>query len=330
VTEQACGNAAEKLPTRSLRAYFGIMDRSRREGARSDVPSESKLTLGGARRSNRRRSASLRERLPEARQVPVRIGVACGRILRRGAPLLVVLAIAGGLGAGAVAGWRFLTTSPRFAVERIEVSGTQTLTADQIRALAPVAPGDNVFRVDLDAVEARLEREPWIAAATVRRRLPHTIEIEVRERTAAALVELDALYLADATGVVFKRARLDLGEGADLPVVTGLGRDEYRAVPDEGAARIRRALAALAVWSESSDRPAVGEVRVDGQGLTLYTYEDAVAIRLGGAEGDRLLARLDTFDAAWSALTPDERSRARAIHLDLDTRPDHVTVAFAR
>jgi cell division septal protein FtsQ len=295
------------------------------------VPSESRLTLGTARRNNRRRSASLRERLPEVRRLPARIVIACGRTLRRGAPALVVMLVAGGLVAGALAGWRFVTTSSRFAIEAIEVRGTRTLTADEIRALAPVALGDNVFRADLGRIERALEVQPWIADASVSRRLPHTIEIEIREREAAALVVLDGLYLADAGGTIFKRARVDLGEGEGLPVITGVSREDYRDTPGDASARIAAALAALDAWrADPVDRPAIGEVRVDGHGLTLFTYEDALAIRLGHADGDRLLARLDTFDAAWSALTPDERRRARAIHLDLDTRPDHVTVAFAR
>jgi cell division septal protein FtsQ len=295
------------------------------------VPSESRLTLGSARRNNRRRAASLRERMPDVRRLPARIVITCGRTLRRAAPALVLLLVAGGLVAGSLAGWRFLTTSPRFAVTAIEIHGTRTLTADEIRALAPVAIGDNIFRVDLDRIEHALETQPWIADASVHRTLPHTIQIDLHEREAAALVALDGLYLADAGGMVFKRARLDLGEGEALPVVTGMSRDEYRADPAAAAERIQRALAALDAWqAEDEDRPAIGEVRVDAHGLTLYTYEDALAIRLGDADGDRLLARLDRFDAAWSALTPDERRRARAIHLDLDTRPDHVTVAFAR
>ena len=294
------------------------------------MPAESRLTLGGARRGNRRRATPLRERLPELRRAPGRFADACGRALRRAAPALLLAAVGGAVGTAGWAGYRFATTSPRFAIETIEVEGATTLGPDGIRARIPVAPGDNVFRADLDAIEAALEREPWIADATVRRELPRTLVIEVVERRAAALVDLGGLYLADAEGHVFKRARFEDGEGGGLPVITGIGRDAYAADPAAAAARIRLGLATLAEWNDP-ERPAVGEIRVDvGHGTTLYTYEDAVAIRLGDAEGERLAGRLDTFDAAWAALSADERRRARAIHLDHDTRPDHVTVAFTR
>jgi hypothetical protein len=114
-------------------------------------------------------------------------------------------------------------------------------------------------------------------------------------------------------------------------VITGIGRAAYAADPAGAAERIRLGLATLAAWAERQGRPAVGEIRVDGRhGTTLTTHDAAIAIRLGEAEGDRLAERLDTFDVAWASLTAEERRRARAIHLDHDTRPDHVTVAFTR
>ncbi len=318
-----------------------MMDRSRRSSSRGrdgdgapdavPVPAHSRLTVNGPRR-NRRRSASLRARLPELRKVPARTLVACGRALRRAAPALLGMAAIGAVGAGAWAGYRFVTTSPRFAIDDIAVRGTHALSADEVRARLPIALGDNVFLADLDAAEARLEAEPWIAAAAIRRRLPRSIEIEVVERQAAAIVDADGLYLADADGHLFKRARLDLGEGEGLPVVTGIARDELRVDPGAAALRVRHALATLGTWADvGSARPAIGEIRVDERlAVTLYTYDDAIAVRLGGADGAPLGPRMARFDAAWAALTPDERHRARAIHLDHDTRPDHVTVAFGR
>ncbi len=303
------------------------MDRS--STRRRDVPTESRLTVGG--RGRNRRRVPLRERLPELRLRPKAAVAACGRLLRRSVPVLVTVAAIGATAAAIFYGHRFVTTSSRFAIDTIDVRGASHLTDAELLALIPIAKGDNVFGADLDAVEAALEREPWILDASVERRLPRTIEITVRERTAAAAVDLDGYYLSDADGHLFKRARLDLGETAGLPVITGLARDDLSADPAGSAARIQRGLSTAAAWAEDARRPAVGEIRIDlRHGVTLYTYDGAVAIRLGDVEGDALTARLGRFDAAWAALTTDERRRARAIHLDHDTRPDHVTVSFTR
>lgn len=265
----------------------------------------------------------IRERVPSGRAVVI----ACGRALRRLAPLVFLLALGGGAAYGARAGWHFFMTSPRFAVTHVDVVGAHAMSADEVRADAPVHLGDNVFQVDLAAIDAALAQEPWIAGVAARRDLPHGVVIEVRERQAAALVALDAMYLSDDQGRLFKRARAD--EGVGLPVITGLTRDDVTADDAAAADRIRHGLAVLAAWGTA--RPAIGEIHVDPQGaVTLYSFDSAVAIRLGTADGTALAARLDTFDAAWASLSSDERSRARALQLDLDSRPDQVTVAFSR
>lgn len=285
------------------------------------VPRSSRIVL----RANKRRPSPFITRLPRPREV----AQACGRVLRRAAPSLIALAAVGAVGGGAWATHRFLTTSPRFAVATIAVRGSHVLTADEVRELLPFHVGDNVFGVDTGAAERALAAEPWVAKVDVRRKLPRTVVVEVTERTPAAVVAADGLYLVDASGRPFKRAEVEHGEGAGLPVVSGVPRPMFTAAPAEAAARIQRGLDVLRAWADGGSRPAIGEVRVDQHGATLFTFDDAVAVRVGDAAGADLATRLHRFDAAWAALSPDERRRARAIHIDNDTRGDLVTVSFA-
>ncbi|HEX5063165.1 MAG TPA: FtsQ-type POTRA domain-containing protein [Kofleriaceae bacterium] len=255
------------------------------------------------------------------------IADACGRALRRTLPALIALFILAAIGGTAWAGYRFVTTSSRFAITTIEVNGVEQLTADQIRALSAIRIGDNVFATNLDAVTHEVRENPWIASAEAHRVLPHTIVIDVREHVAAAVVQLGGLYLVDADGHPFKRAELGSEDGAGLPIITGLDRETYLANPAGTAAQIRSAMAALVKWRGVEDRPSVGEVHLDPHGaLTLVTYEHAIAIQLGDMDA-ALDQRMQTFDATWAELTSAERARTRAIHLD--ARADQVTVAFA-
>jgi cell division protein FtsQ len=269
-------------------------------------------------------------RLPRPREA----ADACGRALRRGAPALVTIAALALVASGLAFGHRFLTTSTRFAISEVEVRGSTVMTADEVRALLPIQRGDNIFRASMSDAERTLLGLPWIAGVDVRRELPHRIVVEVRERTAAAMVSADELYLVDAAGHPFKRAAVERGEGKGLPVVSGVPRGLYQTDPEEAAARVRRGLEVLAAWSApdagtaASTRPAAGEIAIEPSGTTVFTYDTAVAVRLGAAEGETLGARLARFDATWSSLSPDERTRARAIHVDNDTRTDLVTVSF--
>jgi len=297
------------------------MERSRREGDESAVPRASRLTVR-PRRGNRKRASTWSGGISAARSA---IDL-CGRLVRRGLPAALTVAIAAGLGAGGYVAYRAVTTSSRFAITAIEIRGATRVNADALRAALPTKLGDNVFLTDLGADRRVASADPWVASADVRRILPHTLVVELRERTAVAVVELGGLYLVDAAGHPFKRASIETGEADGLPIVTGLDRETYAAAPDHTAGLVRDALATLATWRTDATRPAIGEISVDPFGaITLHTYEHATAIQLG-ALGPELATRMHTFDAAWAELTDAERDRTRAIHL---TRPDHVTVAFA-
>jgi cell division protein FtsQ len=241
------------------------------------------------------------------------------------------------IGAAAYLGYRYLTTSPRFAIATIEVRGNRTLTADEIRGLLTVRLGDNVFRTDVHAEAAALRAEPWIARADVRRELPDTLVVEIEERAAAAIVALDAPYLADERGVPFRRCEAIDACGAvpaTIPVVTGLERDAF-ATGTEAAAgptAVRAALAAIATWRAGAARPPADEIHVDHHGGLVVRTRGGLEVELGAApdpDAAPYVARLARFDLAWANLSADERTRARAIHVDHETRADHVIVAFA-
>jgi hypothetical protein len=300
--------------------------------AETAPPASSRLIL--RRQRNRRRPGSLWSRLPRPRA----IADACGRAVRRSLPAVAAIAALAVLGAGLAAGHRWITHSPRFAIQDIVVHGAHRVDPDQLRAALPIHPGDSVFSGLAGAAEAA-RRSPWVASVDVHRMLPHTIVIELREHTAAALVDLGELYLVDAAGRPFKRAAPEDehedgdrdGEGArdlgPLPIITGIDRAAFTTDPAAAAASVRDALAAASRW-RAGDRPAIRELHVDPHGaLTLHTRAPAIAIQLG-APGAAIAGRLRTFDTAWAGLAGAERTRARAIHLD--TRPDHATVAFAK
>jgi cell division protein FtsQ len=147
----------------------------------------------------------------------------------------------------------------------------------------------------------------------------------VVERDASCVVAFNALYLADARGNVFKRANPD--EAAALPVVTGVDRDAYLENPELARAHVQEALGVAQAWRAEASRPAIGEVHWDKLGgVTVYTREGAVGVRLGRPETPvELEARLRRLDVVWGALA-ESGETPRMIYLDNRARPDRVTV----
>lgn len=91
-------------------------------------------------------------------------------------------------------------------VRDVSVSGTTTLSETQIVKVARAPVGRQLARVDLAPIQARVEALPSVESASVSRSWPHTIHIEVTERTALAVVNRgNGLQAVDADGVLFGR-----------------------------------------------------------------------------------------------------------------------------
>lgn len=228
-----------------------------------------------------------------------------------------------GAALGGWRGWIALTTGEVLRIGEIRFSGLRTISAEELLEASPVKRGDNLVLTDVDAMARSLRRNPWVAEVEVRRRWPPALEVAVRERQAAVLVDLGTLYLADGEGHVIKRA--GPGDGLDLPLVTGFAAEDYvkRRADVEGG--LRGALRLAGAWAAAGlDRSLpIAEIHLDFvDGVTVYAGEEGVQVRLGGDDPGPKLARLRTVLAALRA----DGKRAEVIHLDNRTHPSWVTV----
>ncbi|MDP9117383.1 MAG: FtsQ-type POTRA domain-containing protein [Actinomycetota bacterium] len=87
----------------------------------------------------------------------------------------------------------------------IEVQGVHTLTAQQVRSVAAIAPGTPLLRLDTAAVSRRIRALPDVGAVRVRTSYPSTVVITVVERVALGYVESGPRFvLVDKTGDAFR------------------------------------------------------------------------------------------------------------------------------
>jgi cell division protein FtsQ len=214
--------------------------------------------------------------------------------------------------------------SPRFAITEVAVVGNlRYRTAGDILAESGLAVGTNVFAADLDTARSRVLADPWISEATLARRLPGTILIQITERKPVTLVAVGDLLLAGADGEPFKK--LEPTDPVDLPIVTGL-RQERLNEDHVGAVRtIRRAVDLAAEYERGplSRRLPLQEVHVEADGaFALVVGRSALELVLGGPpfrrkldQAVRVVAELESRGA-----------KAEAIMLDNDARPERVVV----
>jgi cell division protein FtsQ len=216
-------------------------------------------------------------------------------------PLALLLAAVTG-----VLGWFWVTTLP---CRQITVTGTHHAAPDALLDLARVDTGMVLFDVDPGAVEARLQRHPWVQAAHVTRLPTGTLSIRIEERTPVAL----ALDGAGAPARYLDRAgfAMPLAAGVlyDVPLVRGLGAPPAGKPLDHATALAL--LAALATIDAETDALLSElEVRPSGEAW-LYTAPSgpygSIPVRLGRGPFADQFTRLKAFWHQGVLTRPDRR-----------------------
>jgi len=214
---------------------------------------------------------------------------------------------------------RWAGSSKQFALRTVKVQGLRRATEKELLRLAGVAPGMNLWSLDSTAVAQAMAVHPWVRTVEVTRSLPDTLQLRVEERAPVALASLGDLYVVDVDGAPFKR--VSPAEALDLPLLTGLTREQVEKDPAGIAARLREALGVLDVYQRAFERPRLSEIQLGEAGFELIAA-DGVRVVVGRDDLDGQLRRLQRVR--------DELQHrglaAAAIHLENRVRPGWVAV----
>ena len=197
---------------------------------------------------------------------------------------LVALVIV--VGYAAYRGVTLLAAASSLQIGHMVVRGHERLSTGEVLSLVEGLRGQNILTVKLDEWQTKLLASPWVEGATIRRVLPSTVEIAVRERRPMGIGRLNTtMYLIDGSGVIIDEygpAYADI----DLPIIDGLAASPHEGGPLVDAARAEfagRVIAALAARPEIAKRVSQ---------LDVGNLHDAVVI----LDGDPALLRLGESD----------------------------------
>jgi cell division septal protein FtsQ len=212
-----------------------------------------------------------------------------------GAVLTVLLTA--GLCYGGWETYRWLTTAEMFQIAGVDVRGVRSVSDAEIRDLAGIFTGQNVFRVDLDAATRRALANPWVREVRIERSLPNRISMIFTERVPRAVLQAaNGRYLIDGEGVVMVPVPKDEAATSGLPVIAV--RD-CRAVPREAvtagavaeALELARELAVRGGWD-----PGAVTVKADSPETIAIVYADH-EFRIGSGNYGEKLKRLGEIAA---------------------------------
>ena len=160
--------------------------------------------------------------------------------------------------------------------------------------------GRGLFSLDLEALQSELEQTPWVAQATVSRKWPSNLEVDLRQHRLVARWGSDA-YVSDE-GIVVRGYNLE----QELPLLQGSGEEARDLL---GRFRLlSQALSQLDLSLDELHESQSGDVRL--------VLENGIQLKLGSKD---LLGRIQRFIAVWN--------------LDLHQRVDQIDqidVRYAR
>ncbi len=240
------------------------------------------------------------------------------RALRARARRVIAVFIVGVLIVASMYLYNYLTTSDRFAVEHVEVSGLARIDRTEVDRLVADLKGHNLLLAPLEVYEARLEAHPRIASVAVRRVLPDRVVYAVTEREPVALVFTDRYYEIDAEGVVMPGD--EYTALLDLPTITGVATRDVRAGRACNNPLVRGAIEALEVCRHIGRGFAedISEVRAGEAGLSIRSLKDACVLLVGNADFEKRLRKF--------FLLKDELARRDANASFIDLRFDNQVV----
>ena len=187
---------------------------------------------------------------------------------------------------------RYALTTTRFGIRNVDLEGAKRLSPDEVKSLAGIELGKNLFAFDTRAAEDRLLQNPWVSSAHVLRRLPNALRVEITERDAAAIAVLgDRPFLVTSDGEPFKEVKPE--DPTDLPLITGVSAGDWARDRVGAEERLRTGVDLIRQYERLSMarvHPAE-EVNLAASGYTVLTVgQKGIALELGRAPYARKLA----------------------------------------
>lgn len=224
---------------------------------------------------------------------------------------------------------KFVYDNSDFAIQRIDVQSSGTISQEQLRRWSNVKLGQNLIALDLAVVKRNLEMASAIDSVSVERILPHTLRIRVTERAAVAQVDVPrsagengfsiAVFQLDSNGFVMepldpRQSTVGLGQISDsLPILTGLSIFQLQAGHRLESPQV---LAALKMIGSLPRSPMAGLVRL--QRVDVSSPRVFVVTTIQGAEITFGLDHLNEQLARWREIYDLGRRMNKAIaSLDL-------------
>ncbi len=125
-----------------------------------------------------------------------------------------------------IAIWGILHTR-LFGVKNIVIINNNHLTEEEIISISGVNQGDNIYKRSAKEIKESLFENAYIEDATIKKKLPNTIEISIVERNINYMIQFSDTYVyLNNQGYMLEQTT----EKANVPIIVGLSTDQNSVV----------------------------------------------------------------------------------------------------
>lgn len=203
--------------------------------------------------------------------------------MRKGGMLLAI-----GCGAAAMAllfifGHDLVTQSNYFAIQKIQISGHHRISKARLLQQTGISKGTNSLSVNLSLARRQMLALPYAADASIRRQLPDTITISIREHQPMAVLDLGRKFLINTQGEIFKEK--DAADPKSLPTIDGLAFSDL-SVGVLPKSKTYKAVVDVLNMGRKPESPIpagmIRRIQVDRElGLTIHAGKRIGAVKIG-------------------------------------------------
>ncbi|MGD8536108.1 MAG: cell division protein FtsQ/DivIB [Candidatus Aminicenantes bacterium] len=131
--------------------------------------------------------------------------------------ILFAFILLGGIFYSMQRAYLFLISWDKLDIQSVEIVSRMPEIEEEIHGFLEGKRLGNILLLDISLLQEKFTAHRWIKEVRVRKILPSTLKIETKERTPAALLKQDHVYMIDEDGVFLEKIKQ--GEKVNLPLL---------------------------------------------------------------------------------------------------------------
>lgn len=178
----------------------------------------------------------------------------------------------------------FFITSPIFNIKEIEINGNEKINKEEIIYLSEIKKEDNIYKYSKSAIKQKIKTNPYIENVQVYRILPDKIEINIEERKASFLLQLEGEYAyINNQGYILEKNK----ENIYLPIIIGFSTKvenmiEGKQLEEEDLKKLQVILNIMEAANSNQIAELITKIDIkDSNNYTLFLETESKTVYLG-------------------------------------------------